>query len=252
MLHAALLEPGHQPPLSALCRERKAAAAAKQDSSALFSMAVGGALLAVSVRRRSLAGAALALAGAGVLYNAARKKFTHHKEEDRAGVRAQHGVKFKTSQIINRSRQDLFDFWSNLDNLPRVMSHLLSVKDLGDGRSRWVAQGPLAYSVEWEAETIVERAPEVISWQSLPGSEVDMAGSVHFLPGPGGFGTIVEISLKYDPPGGQVGAMLARWLGGGLEDQVRDDLRRFKCVMETGEAPATDGQPQGSCAAGYC
>ena len=55
----------------------------------------------------------------------------------------------------------------------------------------------------------------------------------------------MRVVLKYDPPAGRIGATLARLLGQAPEQQIREDLRRFKQMMEAGEAPTTEGQPAG-------
>ena len=89
--------------------------------------------------------------------------------------------------------------------------------------------------------------PVWYSWRSLPGSDVDTAGSVHFTPAPGGRGTEVRVSLKYDPPAGKAGAMVARLFGEAPEQQIEGDLCRFKQLMEAGEIPRTTGQPRGRC-----
>ena len=92
------------------------------------------------------------------------------------------GSKVEKSVRINRPAQDLYLFWRNFENLPNFMSHLASVKRIDGRRSRWFAKGPLGIPVEWEAEVHTARPNELISWRSLPGSEVSTAGSVHFIP----------------------------------------------------------------------
>ena len=125
------------------------------------------------------------------------------------------------------------------------MRHLVSVQTTGEGRSHWTAKGPFDLRVEWDAEIITERENELIGWRSVGKSEVDTAGSVHFIPEPGGRGTEVRVELKYDPPGGQLGSQDASLLGQAPDRQIREDLRRFKAVMESGSAPTTAGQPRG-------
>src|SRR5207244_87837 len=140
-----------------------------------------------------------------------------------------------------------YRFWRNFENLPRFMNHLESVKTQGDRRSHWVAKGPLGMPAEWDAEIITERANELIGWRSLPGSEVDTTGSVHFLPAPGGRGTEVKVVMKYDPPAGKVGAAIAGMLMHAPGSEIKEDLRRFEAIMEGGECPSTEGQPRGTC-----
>ncbi|MCG6155762.1 SRPBCC family protein [Rubinisphaera margarita] len=160
---------------------------------------------------------------------------------DRPGVRAQHGRRVNWTLHINRDPQELYDFWRELSNLPNVMSHLVSVQSIDKERSRWTARGPMGQTLEWEAEIITDKPGEVIAWQSLPGSQVDTAGSVHFRKSATGQGTDLEVTLKYDPPGGNMVAQIAHLVGQGLEDDLQEDLRRFKQICESGEI-ATNAQ----------
>jgi uncharacterized membrane protein len=216
----------------------------------------GGVLALYGLSRGSLGG--LALAGLGGIL--AYRGLTGHCEvyhalgistaephSSQASIPAGEGVKIERSITINRTPEELFRFWRNFENLPRVMSYLESVKDLGNNRSHWVACGPLGYRVEWDAEVITERPNELIGWRSLPGSEVDTAGSVHFTRAPGGRGTEVRVTLKYDPPMGKMGHAIARLFGRSPDAEIAEDLRCLKQRMETGETPTTQGQPRGSC-----
>lgn len=161
------------------------------------------------------------------------------------GVRAQHGCKVEHALAIQRPAEELYAFWRKLANLPRVMRHIESIEEIDEHRSHWVAKGPLGAMLEWDAEIINEREPDLIAWRSLPGSEVDTAGSIHFKPLAHGRGTLVTISMKYDPPGGKLSAALLGLLDTGLDSRIRDDLRRFKNLAEAREMPTTDGQPRG-------
>jgi uncharacterized membrane protein len=162
-------------------------------------------------------------------------------------IPAGHGVKVEKGVTINRSQEDLFRLWRNFENLPRIMSHLESVRMTQPNRWHWVATGPLGTRFAWDAELYQERPNELIAWRSLPGSEVDTTGSVHFLPAAGGRGTEVKVVLKYDPPAGKLGAAVAGLFGQSPGENIKDDLRRFKALMETGEVPTTEGQPRGRC-----
>lgn len=158
-----------------------------------------------------------------------------------AAIPAGHGVKVEDSIVVNRPVAEVYREWRKFDQLPRFMTHLREVRDLGNGKSHWVAKAPLGLSVEWDAEIVTERENELISWKSLDGADVDTAGSVHFWPAPGTSGTKITVVLKYDPPAGKVGAAVARWLGEAPEQQVRDDLQRFKAMVE-GNSPAAAGK----------
>jgi uncharacterized membrane protein len=153
-----------------------------------------------------------------------------------ASLEAGEGTRLEQSVLIARPRDELFQFWRRFDNLPRFMDNLESVTVLDGRRSHWVAKGPLGARVEWDAEIHNEIPDELIAWRSLPGSDMDQAGSVHFMPGHGG-GTEVRVVLRYAAPAGKVGEAIGHLLGEDPGRQIADDLRRFKQVMEAGEVP---------------
>ena len=160
-------------------------------------------------------------------------------DEEPAGpftsVRRGQGVRVDESIVLNRPRSEVYRFWRNLENLPRFMDHLEAVTVQDEWRSHWVAKAPAGTRVEWDAEIHNEIPNELIAWRSLPGSEVDNAGSVHFMPTANG-DTEVRVVLRYDPPAGKLGAVVARLLGEDPSRHVADDLRRLKQVVEAGEA----------------
>jgi uncharacterized membrane protein len=145
------------------------------------------------------------------------------------------GTMVEQAVIIGRPPEELFQFWRQLDNLPRFMDNLESVTVLDAGRSHWVAKGPMGTRVEWDAEVHNEIENELIAWRSLPGADVDQAGSVHFEPVDGG--TQVRVIMRYAAPAGKAGDAVAHVLGAAPEQQIADDLRRFKQVMDAREAP---------------
>jgi uncharacterized membrane protein len=147
----------------------------------------------------------------------------------------------KKSIIINKTPEELYQFWRNFENLPVFMKHLESVRITGEGRSHWVAKAPAGESVEWDAEVIEDRPNELIAWRSLEGADVDNSGSVRFERAPGNRGTIVKVDIEYNPPGGVIGKAVAKLFGEEPGQQVYDDLRCFKQVMEVGEVIVSDG-----------
>jgi len=228
-----------------------------------WASAIGGGALAVyGLTRGTLGGIALALIGGSLVY---RGTTGHCNVYDAMGVdtatgddslrrgrnvsvAAGRGVKVEKSVTIDRSPEELYTFWRNFENLPRFMDHLESVRVTDDKRSHWVAKAPAGTTVEWDAEVYNEKPNEMIAWRSLEGSDVDNAGSVHFERASGGRGTVVKVSLKYDPPGGVIGATIAKLFGEAPDQQIQEDLRRLKQVMEAGEIPTTEGQSSGRAA----
>lgn len=148
------------------------------------------------------------------------------------------GVHVHETIAINRPRAEVYRFWRQLSNLPRFMSHLERVELLDNGRSQWVARGPLGKTVEWDAEIINEVDGYLLAWQSLPGSEVMSAGAVRFRDLPEG-GTEITVHLQYQPPAGRLGAWTAWVTGEEPTQQIRDDLRSVKQYLETGVEVAT-------------
>jgi uncharacterized membrane protein len=146
---------------------------------------------------------------------------------------------------INRSREDLYESWRDVTNLPRWMKHLRSVEVRGDRRSHWVASGPAGSTVEWDAEITEDRPNELIAWRSIEGSALDHSGVVRFEPAPGNRGTMITVEMRYAPPAGMLGSAVAAWFGEDPPQSIKMDLRRFKQVMETGEVLTTEGQPAG-------
>ena len=150
------------------------------------------------------------------------------------------GIHAKGSCVVNREPEDVYAFWRNFQNLPRFMRHVESVEDLGDGRSHWRVKGPAGMDVEWDATIVADVPNEVITWRSLENSDVDNAGAVRFERAPGGRGTIVKVNLEYNPTAGALGAMVAKLFGEEPEQQLDDNLRRFKQMMEVGEVVVSD------------
>lgn len=155
-------------------------------------------------------------------------------------------IRTRRSIAINRPREELYRYWRDFQNLPRFMYHLESVQPLDDRRSHWVTKGPAGRRVEWDSEITSERPNEMISWRSLEGAEVYNAGSVEFEQRPGGRGTIVRVELEYRPPGGIAGTAFAMLFNASPEQQIYDDLHRFKQIMETGEVVRSDAAPEGT------
>ena len=148
-----------------------------------------------------------------------------------ASVPRGEGIKVERSVVVSRPVSEVYHFWRNFENLPRFMDHLESVTVLDENRSQWVAKAPAGMRVEWEATIHNEIENELIAWRSLPGADVNNAGSVHFTP-VGEGQTEVRVVLSYESPAGKVGAAVAKLLGEEPSTQVEDDLRRFKQVME--------------------
>ena len=220
----------------------------------ILSVLSGGILALAGLKRKSFGGTLLALAGADLL----RRGITGHSHifewlgvrtaplgqgAETTSVPYELGIRVDRSITINRPRAEVYGFWRDLTNLPRFMHHVKFVRLTGDGQSHWVVKGPTNRFVEWDAVIHNEIEHELIAWRTLPGSEVDHAGSVRFKDAPGGCGTEIQVELQYNPPAGVVGAVLAKFWGQEPTQQIADDLRSLKRILEAGGISAAVGQP---------
>jgi uncharacterized membrane protein len=195
-------------------------------------------------QRRRVAAATLAVAGVAALDVVSSVRHSQRQTTD-AGTSATGAVSVEKSITINRSAEECYRFWRDFDNFPRFMKHIETVQTLSDTRSHWKAKGPAGTSVEWDADVTVDQPGQLLAWHSVEGAEVENAGTVRFERAPGGRGTIVRVDMEYNPPGGKAGAMIAKLFGEEPAQQIDEDLRRFKWLIETGVIPTTVGQPSG-------
>jgi len=207
---------------------------------------LGAAMGAPHANRRRIAAATGLIAGITALdYWCGDRLSRSAGAVRRDGVDDQGAMHVRRSITINRSPEDLYRFWRDFQNLPQVMKHLESVQVLDSHRSHWVAKGPAGAKVEWDAEVIDDRPNDTISWRSLDGSTIDHSGAVHFRRAPNNEGTVVSIEMQYRVPGGRAGRTLAQLFGAAPEQRIKEDLRPFKQLMETGEIATTRGQSSG-------
>jgi uncharacterized membrane protein len=208
----------------------------------LAALVGGAALITLAARDRTWRGVGLALAGAPLVWRGATGNWPVQRTVTETSAETA-PAPIETSLTIGRPRQELYDFWRQLENLPQFMRHLISVRKIDDRRSHWVGKSPVG-RVEWDAEIVSEREGYVLAWRSLPGSRAHNAGSVSFEDATGGRGTVVRVEMEASPGNG-LGRAVGRVFSGVTERQVHEDLRRFKNLMEAGEIPTTDGQSAG-------
>jgi len=218
------------------------------------SVVAGTALAAYGLKMRSIPGLVLGAVGGALIHRGASGHclvyesmgVTTADDESASNVSVRYGkgVRVEKSVTINAPREQVYAFWRNFENLPRFMHNLESVTVHDSTHSHWVAKGPAGTTVDWEAEIINEIPHELIGWRSIDGSRIDNAGSVNFKSA-GDRGTEVKVVLRYDPPAGVFGAAVSRLLGEDPAVNVREDLRRLKMLLETGEIATTEGQSSG-------
>jgi uncharacterized membrane protein len=216
-----------------------------------LSAAAGFGLALAGIRRGRLPGLILTALGGGLLWRGLSGRCQMYaalglntaEHNPATAVPAQQGYKVEKTITVRKPPSELYRFWRRLENLPQVMQHLKNVETVDEQLSHWKAEGAFGADVEWDAEILNERENEMIAWRSLPGGDIDTAGSVHFKP-LGNSGTEVTLSMKYNPPAGKIGARIASIFGEDLEAKLDEDLRRFKQVMETGMAAGPESAPR--------
>ena len=225
----------------------------------IVSIVAGAILAAQGLSRRSLPGLLGAGAGGSLLYRGATGHCHLYEALGLDTVRRrgfgdegdlhERGIHVEQAFLINRSPEDLYRFWRNLENLPSILSHLRHVRVLDDTRSHWVVDAPriAGGKVEWDAEITRDEPNAFIAWKSLPGSQIETAGQIRFAPAMGDRGTEVHVFMEYLPPAGKLGHWLAALFGSSPKQLIREDLRNFKRFHELGEIPTTRGQPRGTC-----
>jgi uncharacterized membrane protein len=207
-------------------------------------VAMATAVVAYGLSRRSLPGAALAAAAAPLAYRGvtgAWPGFSNGLADTRVALGGGRGIHVREAIRLEVPLEVVYVFWRRLENLPLFMTHIQEVRDLGGGRSHWVAEGPADILVEWDAEIINEVPNEVIGWRSIAGSDIATAGSVHFSTARQGRSTQVSVNLQYAAPGGTASRLLASVLGRDPAHMIREDLRRVKQLLEAGETPRATG-----------
>lgn len=227
----------------------------------MVSVAAGAIAALMGLKRASLPGLLVAGVGGAMvyrgvtghcpMYQAMGLDTAHESDRDQAEEDLnEHGIKVASAFLINRPPEQLYTFWRNFENLPRIMDHLDSVKTFEDGRrSHWVANlhSIAGKRFEWDAEITADEPNRRIAWRSSPGADVDHSGEVRFQKGLGDRGTEVHVEMNYLPPGGRVGQWIASLSGSNPKRVIREDLRNFKRLIELGEIPTIIGQPHGTC-----
>jgi uncharacterized membrane protein len=232
------------------------------DAERVLSVAAGAALAVYGLDRHDVQGGVLAVVGAELIRRGATghclvyealnvstaSDATHHgfhrdlPASPAATVRASRAVKVEHSVTVMRPAAELYAFWRDPANVPRVVEFIESVATVSDTTARWRARGPGGITFQWDAKIINDIPDELLAWKSIGDADVPNAGSIHFRPAPDAKGTEVRLVLEYQPPAGHLGAWVAKLVKENPEEQLRTALRRFKQLAETGEVLVNEGQ----------
>jgi uncharacterized membrane protein len=192
----------------------------------------GGTLAVIGLSRKSAFGYGLVAAGGALAYFGSRSA-----AETESVARG--------SVLLNCTPEEAYSRYRNFEDFPTFMHHLQSVTKIGERQYRWTALGPMDIPIQWDAEIWDEQAGEFISWRSMPNSALTMEGTVRFEVSPANRGTFLRAVTRFEHPAGELGRAIAKFFGEDPSFMMRQDLRRFKALVETGEIPTTEGQPHG-------
>ena len=227
----------------------------------VISALVGAGLVVYGLIRRDRPGALLGVAGAGLLLRGASGRSpvytAFHINTARSGdtieqlsanvtsIPGQNGIEVRRTLTINRSAEELYTFWRQVEKAPLYMPHVESVLKTGERSSHWLASGPGNKTLEWNSEILEDEPNYHIAWHVHGQTPGPNAGEVIFEPATGKRGTVVTLYLKYlgRPPLTQA---LGKLFWRIPDHETLETLRRFKELMEAGEIPTTKGQPTGN------
>ena len=141
-------------------------------------------------------------------------------------------INIRTSVNVNKPVHEVYDFWRNLENLPRFMSHLKSVTETDRLTSEWTAKGPAGIGqISWKAQILMDEPGEKLSWSSLPGSTIDNSGKIVFKKVSDNE-TEIDVNISYCAPLGIAGEVAAKWMNPMFENMVTNDIQSFKTLLE--------------------
>jgi uncharacterized membrane protein len=216
----------------------------------------GGALAMYGVARKDWLGVGLALVGGGLLlrgvtghcytYQALNVNTAQRTSSTVESIPGKKGIRVHRSMSVDRSPEDLYNFWHDVEKAPLYMQNIESVTSTGDRTSHWIARGPLGRKIEWDSELLQDISGRVIAWHAHGKPATANAGKVSFEPAPTGRGTVVTLELDFLQFGGPLGINIGHLFASVPEHEALETLRRFKEIMEAGEIPSIEGQPKGS------
>jgi uncharacterized membrane protein len=209
----------------------------------------GAALLFYGLRQQNASRWALAALGAGLVYQGASGNnlldyvpVAHEVPVlNQLTTKEPTQLRIRKSMTVNRPASELYNYWRKLENLPHFMRHVKSVQQLDDKRSHWVVNVIRDMELEWDAQITVDRPNEMIGWETLADATIQNRGYVKFIPT--SRGTEVSVSIEYEPPAGGIGKLAGRAVKFVAEQQITEEIRNFKSLMEVGEVITTEGQP---------
>jgi uncharacterized membrane protein len=199
----------------------------------VVAMGVGLTATVYGLRRRGALGTAAGAAGAFVTLRAMLDLPAKRMLGIGAGRRA---IDLQKSIIVHAPVEDVYRFWTHIENFPRFMEHVRDVHVSGD-RGHWKVRGPGGITMSFDTEVTRLVPQEIFAWKTLPGSTIEHAGIARFEE-VGDGATRLSIRMSYKPPAGAVGHALATLFRKDPKTALDEDLVRMKSLLEDGKTRA--------------
>ncbi len=190
----------------------------------------GAGLIAYGATHRKLIGKALGVNGAILL----ARSILNTPLKGMIGADETTGVHIQKTACINVTAADLYEFWKNPENYPKVFAHVKQITPEQNGIFLWHVSGPAGIPLSWRGR-IARLVPEKrIEWWSLPDSIIENHGVIHLEAQKDGR-TRVHIDMSYNPPAGLIGHAVAALFGLDPKSALDQDMVQLKSLLEQGK-----------------
>ncbi|QDA36695.1 cyclase (plasmid) [Paracoccus liaowanqingii] len=141
---------------------------------------------------------------------------------------------------IDAPRDRIHAMWRDPRQLALFMQDLVAIEGTPD-RPIWVIDGGHG-PFRIETRLVEDRASESLAWRSVEGADFQVEAKIRLRDAPAGRGTEVEAHVAYVPPYGLLGHWAAKLRGIDPKTRGRQELKRLKMLLETGEIATASNQ----------
>lgn len=191
-----------------------------------------------SARKRVIAASAAAVVSIAAVDTIFARRLSTAEHSDRL-------PRLDASVIVNCSPEEVYRFWRDAGNLPRILENLERVDVIDEKSSHWTARGRGLPETALDAEITVDEPAREIAWKTTGSTTLSHNGRITFTSLTGGRGTAVRMEIAGDAPVDGAGGAITALFGQTSEEEMSDVLIPLKQMLETGEIATTRGQPAG-------
>lgn len=157
------------------------------------------------------------------------------------------GIFTEESITVLASAQDLYNFWRDFTHFTLFTDQLESVAILSETKSHWVWKALKGKkTIEWDCEIIQDIPNSLIAWRTTHATmNLQHSGRVEFVQLPFNRGTVVNVKLAYDLPGGKFTEFVEKMLGESPHRNLQLNLFKLRSYFEAHDIPTVEGQSAG-------